>query len=90
LTKAALQEQNGATMGRHLNSRLRLWRIRNGYTLDEVSGLTGVSESMLSRIETGDRNPSPAARVRIARCLGVHVSDLFEPVAQISERRATG
>jgi transcriptional regulator with XRE-family HTH domain len=70
-------------------SRLRLWRLRNGYTLDEVAGLTGYSESMISRLETGDRNPSPKARVQIARCLGVHVADLFEPAPQISERKAT-
>jgi transcriptional regulator with XRE-family HTH domain len=70
-------------------SRFRLWRLREGYTLDEVAGLTGFSESMISRIETGDRNPSATARVRIARCLGVHVSDLFEPEPQISERKAT-
>jgi transcriptional regulator with XRE-family HTH domain len=70
-------------------SRLRLWRQREGYTLDEVAGLTGYSESMISRLETGDRNPSRRTRVQIARCLGVHVSDLFEAEPQISERKAT-
>lgn len=69
---------------------MRLWRIKRGWTLDEVAGLTGYSEAMLSLLERGKRNPSPAARIQIARCLGARVSDLFEPEPQISEREATG
>ena len=77
-------------MDRHLNNPLRLWRVRRGWTLDEVAGLTGFSESMISRIETGDRTPSPAAKIQIARCLGAHVSDLFGPEPIISEAEAMG
>lgn len=59
-------------------TRLRSWRTAKGYTLEEVSGLTGYSVSMLSRAERGLKEFSPHARVLIARRLGVGVTDLFD------------
>ncbi len=59
-------------------NRLRLWRVREGLTLDEVSALTGVSVSMLSRAERGQRQLAPLTKVRVARCLDVPLRDLFE------------
>lgn len=60
-------------------SRLRLWRMRHGLTIREVAGLTGLSTSMLSLAERGERNLAPMTKVRVARCLGADVADLFEP-----------
>lgn len=61
-----------------LNNRLRLWRVDKGLSLQELSDLTGVSVSGLSRLERGERQPRPLTRVRIARRLGVTVGELFE------------
>lgn len=63
-------------------NRLRLWRADNGLSLDEMSGLTGLSPSMLSLAERGLRQLAPMTRVRVARRLGARVADLFdvEPV----------
>lgn len=61
-----------------LKNRLRVWRIEAGWTLEEMADLTGYSVSQLSRAERGERNLSPAAKVRISRCLGVPIRDLFE------------
>ena len=60
-------------------SRLREWRTTAGWTLSDVSGLSGISTAMLSRAERGERVLSPRSKVRLARSLGVPVSDLFEP-----------
>ena len=62
-----------------LNNRLRLWRVNEGLSLTEVSDLTGYSPAMLSRAERGERLFSPLAKVRVARRLGVRISDLFDP-----------
>ena len=59
-------------------SRLRSWRFQEGYSLAEVSDLTGVSQSMWSRCERGQRQFSPKTKVAIARRLGVAVGELFE------------
>lgn len=59
-------------------SRLRAWRTGQGFSLDEVSDLTGISKSMLCRVEHGERTLLPVTKVRMARSLGVRISDLFD------------
>jgi transcriptional regulator with XRE-family HTH domain len=60
------------------STRLLNWRIATGLTLEEESHLTGYSTAMLSLAERGLREFSPMAKVRLARRLGVAISDLFE------------
>lgn len=59
-------------------SKLRGWRLAEGLSLAEVSGLTGVSVPMLSRVERGERQMSARAKVTVARRLGVAIGELFE------------
>ena len=59
-------------------SPLRDWRLQHGLTLQEVSDLCGISPSMVSRVERGEKRLSPLAKVRVARALGVRVRDLFD------------
>ena len=54
------------------------WREEVGWSLEEVAALTGLSASVLSRLERGHRSLRPATKVLVARRLGVSVSDLFE------------
>jgi len=60
-------------------SELREFRERQGWTLAEVTGLTGLSKGYLSLIERNLREPSPAMKVRIARGVGASVAELFPP-----------
>lgn len=64
---------------KHLKNRLRLWRVANRLTLQEVADLSGYSPAMLSRAERGERVLSARGKVRLARALDVRVADLFEP-----------
>jgi transcriptional regulator with XRE-family HTH domain len=59
-------------------TRFQRWRESVGWSLEEVSGLSGVSASMLSRFERGQRSLRPATKVLVARRLGVPVGALFE------------
>ncbi len=59
-------------------TRLREWRVHQGLTLDEVADVTGMSKSMLSRAERGERHLAPLTRIQMARRLHVPVRDLFE------------
>lgn len=61
-----------------MSTRLHEWRKARGWSFDELSGITGVSASMLSRVESGKRQLAPDTRVLVARRLGAKVSDLFE------------
>ena len=60
-------------------TRLKAWRLSEGLTLEEVSGLTGVSVGMLSKVERGRTRMAPMTRLALARRLGVPVRQLFDP-----------
>ena len=62
----------------HAN-HLREWRERHGLTIEEVADLAGYSAAHLSRMERGERDVPPLARVRLARAVGARVRDLFDP-----------
>jgi DNA-binding XRE family transcriptional regulator len=60
-------------------TKLREWRTSARLTLDEVSGLTGVSTAMLSLVERGIRDLAPLTKIQVSRGLGVSIRDLFDP-----------
>lgn len=45
----------------------------------ELGGLAGISEAMVSLIESRLREPTIEVKLRIARCLGRRVHELFPP-----------
>jgi transcriptional regulator with XRE-family HTH domain len=56
--------------------RLRALRRRRGMTLAELTGKTGVSESTLSRLESGQRRATLELLLPLARAYGVPLDDL--------------
>jgi transcriptional regulator with XRE-family HTH domain len=60
-----------------LGDRLRAAREARGLTLDQMSASTGVSKAHLSRLESGERQPSVGILVELAAALGTRVGALF-------------
>jgi transcriptional regulator with XRE-family HTH domain len=60
-----------------LAQRLRSGREDRGLTLDELATATGLSKPYLSRLESGDRQPSVATLLTVSRALGVPTSALL-------------
>lgn len=58
--------------------RLRTIRSRHGTTLSSVARLAGISSAHLSRLESGDRQPSIGTLLQLARVYGVSVGELVE------------
>lgn len=56
--------------------RLRALRRNRGLTLAEVAGTTGISESTLSRLESGQRRASLELLLPLARAYDVPLDDL--------------
>jgi transcriptional regulator with XRE-family HTH domain len=56
---------------------LREERVRAGLTLDQLAQRAELSTAHLSRLESGDRQPSVAALISLARALGVSLSWLL-------------
>jgi transcriptional regulator with XRE-family HTH domain len=60
-----------------LAGRLKAERERQGLTLDQLAAATELSRAHLSRLESGDRQPSIATLLTVADALGLRVSDLL-------------
>jgi transcriptional regulator with XRE-family HTH domain len=60
-----------------LAGSLREERMRAGLTLEELARRAELSTAHLSRLESGDRQPSVAALISLSRALGVALSTLL-------------
>lgn len=59
-----------------IGARLRSMRMRRGLTLTAVSGLTGLSVSALSRLETGHRQPTLDLLIPLAETYRVSLDQI--------------
>ena len=62
-----------------IGPRLKSWRQKRGLTLDELSALTSISPSTISRLEAGKRAPNLELVVPLARALRLELDDLVPP-----------
>lgn len=69
---------NDATETTRIGLKMKHRRLLKGLTLKALADLAGCSESMLSRIENGNANPSINTIHRVALALGIPVSGLFQ------------
>jgi transcriptional regulator with XRE-family HTH domain len=60
-----------------IGERMRSARDRAGLTLDQLAEATGLSKAHLSRLESGERQPSVAALLDLSGALGVAVNVLL-------------
>ena len=60
-----------------LAESLRDERARAGLTLEQLASRADLSTAHLSRLESGDRQPSVAALISLSRALGVSISTLL-------------
>lgn len=65
-------------VGAQVARRLRDVRNRHGTTLNSVASLAGISSAHLSRLESGDRQPSIGTLLQLARVYGIGVGELVE------------
>jgi transcriptional regulator with XRE-family HTH domain len=61
-----------------VGDRIRILRINQKRTLQEVADNCGLSKSMISKIENNKTVPSVATLVKIAQTLGTNISNLLE------------
>jgi transcriptional regulator with XRE-family HTH domain len=60
-----------------VGDRLRAGREQRGLTLEQLSELSGLSKAHLSRLESGERQPSIAALLDLSSALGLRMSELL-------------
>lgn len=71
----------GPALLESIAASLRAARERSELTLEELASRAGLSKAHLSRLESGERQPSVAALLTLARTLGVPVSQLLGEAA---------
>jgi transcriptional regulator with XRE-family HTH domain len=65
---------------RALGWRVRQLRESKGWTQETLAGRAALDRSYVAGIEAGLRNPSTKALAKLARALGVTLSELFRDV----------
>ena len=66
---------------RSLGWRMRQLRENKGWTQEVLASRAAVDRSYIAGIEAGLRNPSVKAVARIARGLGISLSEFFQNVS---------
>ena len=74
-----IDDLNGnSTNSLGVGDRIKILRINQKRTMQEVADSCGLSKSMISKIENNKTIPSVATLVKIAQTLGTNISNLFE------------
>ena len=68
-------------LNQRIAERLRSLRAAQGLSLDDLSGRSGVSRSMISLVERGESSPTAVLLEKLAVGLNVSLASLFEPAA---------
>ena len=61
-----------------LGAHLKMLRETKGYTLKQVSEISGLSIGFISQVERGQTDPSLSSLKKLAGAVGVKLGDLFE------------
>lgn len=62
----------------NIGDRIRMLRISQNRTMQEIAEASDLSKSMISKIESNKAVPSVAALVKIAKSFGTNISNLLE------------
>jgi len=63
---------------RSLGLRIRQLRLAKGLTQEQLAHLSGISRQYIGDVERGERNIAIVNIQKIARALGVTLSELFD------------
>jgi transcriptional regulator with XRE-family HTH domain len=74
-------EDRAPDLNRRIALRIRGLRAAQGLSLDALSGMSGVSRSMISLIERGETSPTAVVLEKLAAGLGVMLASLFDAPA---------
>lgn len=62
-----------------MDNELKIYRAKHDLTQAELADRVGVSRQTITAIETGKYDPSLELALKLARCFGCQVEELFRP-----------
>lgn len=72
-------------IGKIVGDRIKLLRLEQGLTQEDVAHKAGIDASHLGRLERGERNPSLAVVEKVIYALGITFEDLFRYIVPPNE-----
>jgi transcriptional regulator with XRE-family HTH domain len=70
------------TLGRRIGDTVRSLRVGQGWSLGDLARASGLSKTILARIERGEGNPSVETLWRVSQALAVPLGALLTPSAR--------
>ena len=70
---------------KRIGERIRLFRKKNGWNIEDIASMTGFSRTTLTAVENGS-NTDISHLIEIAKALGVHPKDIFDISFEIKPR----
>jgi len=77
-------KESESNLNQRIAARVRELRAERGLSLDALTGKSGVSRSMISRVERGETSPTAALLEKLAGGLNVTLASLFDAPATTS------
>ena len=74
-------KDKASDLNQRIAGRVRELRATQGLSLDTLASKSGVSRSMISRIERGESSPTAVVLEKLAAGFGVPLASLFDPPA---------
>jgi putative transcriptional regulator len=75
-------------MSSALNNRIRVFRAEHRFSQSDLAERIGVTRKTISTIEVGRFVPSTVIALKIARCFGVPLEDIFSLNDAAAENRS--
>ena len=73
-----MEQHNSKIFHVRFGERIKRLRKERGYSQNEFADASGITQAYLSRVERGIANPQLENIKKIAECLGISLSDLFD------------
>lgn len=77
-------------VAKRLGENLRRLRTEAGQTQEELAAGAGVHRTVISQLETGDREPRATTILKLAGALDANPGDLFDGMAWTPPERRSG
>lgn len=75
-----MNHREAARILANVMDRLRDERERQGLTLQRLGVISGISRTMIAKMENGTRSPSLMICLRVADALGLNLADVLNDV----------
>ena len=72
------RKKKNINLGEQLGKNIKEWRLRNGWTQEQLAEMLSIEIESVSRFERGIRSPSLERLAEIANALGVPISTLLD------------